>query len=54
MVADPAECRHGAAQLVGLSRRKLGSDDGNVHRLLLEQGHAKRLAQHLSAASSLG
>ena len=38
--ADPAERRHGAAQLVGFGRREAGGDDRDAHRLLLEQRHA--------------
>jgi hypothetical protein len=41
------ERRHGAAELVGLSRREAGAFDGDPHGLFLEQGHAKGLAQHL-------
>ncbi len=40
------EGRHGAAQPVGLGRGEAGGDDGDLHRLLLEQRHAQRLAQH--------
>ena len=43
-----AEGRHGAAQLVGLGRGEAGADDGDLHRLLLEQRHAQGLAQHLA------
>ena len=43
---DPAESRHGAAQLVGLRRREAGGDDGDLHRLLLEERHAERLPEH--------
>ena len=42
--ADPAEGRHGAAQLVGFGRGEARGDDGDPHRLLLEQRHAERLA----------
>src|SRR5580704_6501870 len=44
--ADPFEGGHGAAQLVGLRRREAGGDDGDLHRLFLEQRHAERLVQH--------
>ncbi len=44
--ADPLEGRHGAAQLVGLGGREARRHDGDAHRLLLEQRHAERLAQH--------
>ncbi len=44
--ADALEGRHGAAQLVGFRRREAGGDDGDLHRLLLEQRHAQRLRQH--------
>ncbi len=33
---------------VGLGRREARGDDGDVHRLLLEQRHAQGLAQHLA------
>jgi hypothetical protein len=46
--ADPAEGGHGAAQLVGLAGREAAGDDGDVHRLLLEQRHAQRLASTAS------
>ena len=39
--ARQLEGRHGAAQLVGLLRREAGGDDGQPHRLLLEQRHAR-------------
>ncbi len=45
--ADAAERRHGAAQLVGFGGREAGGDDGDAHRLLLEQRHAQGLAEHL-------
>src|SRR5262249_14042785 len=38
--------RHGAAQLVGLAGRKARASDRNAHRLLLEERHAQRLAEH--------
>ena len=44
--ADAAERCHGAAQLVGFGRREAGGDDRDAHRLLLEQRHAQRLAEH--------
>jgi hypothetical protein len=37
----------GAAQPVGLFRGEAGGDDGDLHRLFLEQRHAQRLAEHL-------
>jgi len=42
-----AEGRHGAAQLVGLGWGEAGGDDGDVHRLFLEQRHAQCLAEHV-------
>src|SRR3546814_16301374 len=45
--ADALEGRHGAAQAVGLGRRKAGSDDGDLHGLFLEQRHAEGLLQNL-------
>ena len=56
-VADRAgalEGRHGAAQLVGLARREAAGDDGDLHRLLLEQRHAERLAEDRLAAPGFG
>ncbi len=41
--ADALEGGHGAAQFVGLRRREAGGDDGNLHRLFLEQRHAQGL-----------
>ena len=35
-----AEGRHGAAQAIGLVGRELGGDNGQPHRLFLEQRHA--------------
>ena len=43
--ADALERRHGAAQPVGLARLEARADDGDAHRLLLEQRHAQRLFQ---------
>jgi hypothetical protein len=37
-----------AAQAVGLLRGEARADDGDLHRLFLEQRHAQRLAQHLA------
>ncbi len=48
-MADPAgefEGRHGAAQLVCLGRGEARADNGDLHGLLLKQGHAQRLFQH--------
>ena len=45
--ADALERRHRAAQFVRLRRRKAGADDGDLHRLLLEQRHAERALEHL-------
>ena len=39
------EGRHGPPQLVGLGRGETGGDDGDFHRLFLEQGHAKGFFQ---------
>ena len=44
--AHPAEGRHGAAQPVGFRGREAAGDDGDLHRLLLEQRHAQRLAEY--------
>src|SRR5688572_5863077 len=35
-LAGTAPGRHGPAELVGLARREPGTDDGDLHRLLLE------------------
>ena len=43
-----AEAGHGPAQLVRLGRAEPGPDDGDLHRLLLEEGHAQGLSQHLA------
>ena len=45
--ADMAEGRHGAAQAIGLFGREFGGDDGQPHRLFLEQGNAQGLVQHV-------
>ncbi|MNL19288.1 hypothetical protein D3C87_1404800 [compost metagenome] len=45
--AVAAEGAHGLAQAVGLAVAELGGDDGQFHRLLLKQGHAEGLVQHL-------
>ncbi len=37
---------HGAAQLVGIARRKAGGDHGELHDLLLENRHAEGALQH--------
>ena len=42
-----AEGRHGAAQAIGFVGGELGGDDGQLHRLFLEQGHAQRLVQDI-------
>src|SRR5690606_20867449 len=36
---------HGAAELVGLAGCEAAGDDGQLHRLLLEERHAKGLAE---------
>ena len=46
--ADPPEGRHGAAQPVGLVGREARRDDGDLHRLFLEQRHAEGAAEHLA------
>jgi hypothetical protein len=46
--ADPAEGGHGAPKPVGLGRREAGGDDGDPHRLLLEEWHPEGLPQHLA------
>ena len=38
---------HGSAQLVGFARCEARRDDHQLHRLLLKQGYAKGLAQHV-------
>ena len=43
-----AEAGHGPAQLVRFGRAEAGPDDGDLHRLFLEEGHAQRLPQHLA------
>ena len=43
-----AKAGHGPAQLVGFGRAESGPDDGDLHRLLLEEGHAQCLPQHLA------
>ncbi|MNX79314.1 hypothetical protein D3C86_1109410 [compost metagenome] len=45
--AVAAKSAHGLAQAVGLTVAELGGDDGQLHRLLLEQGHAEGLVQNL-------
>src|SRR5205823_2809827 len=45
--AGAPEGRHGAAQLVGLAGGKAGGDDGDLHRLLLEERHAEGALQNL-------
>jgi hypothetical protein len=37
---------HGAAQLVGLAGREAGGDDGELHRLFLEDRHAQGALEH--------
>src|SRR5262249_33240144 len=44
--AGAFEGRHGAPQLVGLARREATGDDGDLHRLLLEQGYTERFLEH--------
>jgi len=44
--ADPTEGRHGPTQPVRFPRRETGRRDGDLHRLFLEQRHAKRPFQH--------
>ena len=41
IAAGALEGRHGAAQLVGLAGCEAGADDGDLHRLFLEQRHAE-------------
>ena len=48
-VTEPAMAfpsRHGAAQLVGLTGREAGCDDGDLHHLFLEDRYAERALQH--------
>ena len=50
--------RHGAAQLVGLARGEVGGEHGDLHHLLLEDGHAlgahQRGLQFLGAIDGFG
>src|SRR5262249_1522404 len=41
------EGRHALAELISLAGREAGADYGDLHRLLLEERHAERLAEHL-------
>src|ERR1700741_5051178 len=41
------EGRHAPAQGIGLGWGEAGADDRHLHRLLLEQRHAQRLAENL-------
>ena len=43
--ADMVKRRHGAAELVGFERGKVGSDNGELHRLFLEQWDTMGLAK---------
>ncbi len=52
--ADPAERRHGAAQLVRFGGREAGGDDRDAHRLLLEQRHADASCRAPAAARRVG
>ena len=45
--AGALERRHRAPELVGLAGRKSGADDGDLHRLFLEQRHPQRMAEHV-------
>ena len=45
--ADMAEGRHGAAQPIGLVGGEFGGNNGQLHRLFLEQGNAQRFLQHI-------
>jgi len=45
MVPVRLKGRHRAAQLVGFSRREAAGDDGDLHRLFLEQGDAEGLVE---------
>ena len=51
--AGPAERRHGATQLVGFGGREACADDGDLHGLLLEQGHAVRSFQDAPELSGI-
>ena len=42
------ECRHAAPKRVCLARGETGANNGDLHRLFLEQRHAERLFQHLT------
>ena len=56
-IADGAvvpEGGHGPAQAIGLLAGELGRDHGDLHRLLLEQGHAQGLAQHIGQFVRIG
>ena len=46
--ADVLEGGERAAQPVGLVGGEAGADDGDLHRLLLEERHAEGLAEHLA------
>ena len=49
-LVDPTrelECRHCAAQLIGFIGRKASRDHRDLHRLLLKERYAERLAEHL-------
>ncbi len=46
--AGHLEGRHRAAEPVGFARAETRTDDGDLHRLFLEQRHAQRLFQHLA------
>ena len=52
--AGELEGRHAAPELVGLAGGEAGAFDRDPHRLLLEQRHAERLAEHLSPARASG
>ncbi len=45
--ADAFEGCHGAAQPIGLGRSESCGDDGDLHRLFLEEWNTKRLLKHL-------
>ena len=45
--AGPLEGGHGTPEAVGLAGREAGGDDGDLHRLLLEQRDAVGLLEHV-------
>ncbi len=50
--SDIAEGGHGPAKAIGLVRREARRDNGNLHRLFLEQRHAESAAEHVLNSSA--